>query len=42
MIDYSRLLEQLAETPLAPLAANLPSAIEKGLSIQRYGDLPDW
>lgn len=42
MIDYTRLLEQLAETPLAPLAANLPSAIEKGLSIQRYGDLPDW
>ena len=42
MIDYAPLVEQWLETELAPWAEVLPELIAKGMSLQRYGDLPRW
>lgn len=41
-IDYTPLLTALKRTPLADWAESLPALIDKGLSEQRYGDLPGW
>lgn len=42
MIDYSKLLTYLPESPLASWSTNLPRQIADGLCEKRYGDLPDW
>lgn len=42
MIDYSELLNHLRNSNMARWATRLPDDIAKGLSIQRYGDLPGW
>lgn len=42
MIDYSKLLAYLPESPLASWSTNLPQQIADGLCEKRYGDLPDW
>lgn len=42
MIDYNNLFNSLKNTKLAILESTLTSSIEAGLSVQRYGDLPDW
>jgi tRNA (mo5U34)-methyltransferase len=42
MIDFQPLLQQLADTHLATLSRELPTALTAGLSVERYGDLPAW
>ena len=42
MIDYSAFIESIQNGKLARWAEQLPTQIEKGLSTQRYGDLPKW
>jgi tRNA (mo5U34)-methyltransferase len=42
MIDYSKLLAYLPESPLASWSSNLPQQIADGLCEKRYGDLADW
>lgn len=42
MIDYSHLIHDLQNTPLAPLAKVIPQAVAAGLCTQRHGDLPKW
>ena len=42
MIDYSPLLEQWLGSELAPWARLLPEQLARGMSLQRYGDLPRW
>lgn len=42
MIDYSSLINELAQTPLKPWAQILPTQIAQNLSHQRYGDLAQW
>lgn len=36
------LIDAWRDTPLAPWAERLPQQVERGLSPQRYGDLPRW
>jgi tRNA (mo5U34)-methyltransferase len=40
--QYHSLLQYLSNTRLKNWADQLPSDIDKGLSIERYGDLPQW
>lgn len=43
MISYQQLLNDLQDEPaLAPWLKLLPAQIATGLSIERFGDLPDW
>ena len=42
MIDYSPLIAALQGSKLQALADAIPSAAQKGLCTQRYGDLPSW
>ncbi|MCP8898827.1 tRNA 5-methoxyuridine(34)/uridine 5-oxyacetic acid(34) synthase CmoB [Gilvimarinus xylanilyticus] len=43
MIDYHQLYQFLADHPrLKPWGQALPALVEKGLSPQRFGDLPGW
>jgi tRNA (mo5U34)-methyltransferase len=42
MIDVAQLIERWQSGPLAPWAAQLPAQIERGLSVERYGDIPRW
>ncbi len=42
MIDYRELVERWQDGELAAWAALLPKQIDRGLSPQRYGDLPRW
>ena len=42
MIDYSPLLEQWLGSELAPWSLRLPEQLARGMSLQRYGDLPRW
>lgn len=41
-IDYSALLESFKESSLEPWLETLPQQIIDGLSIERFGDLPQW
>ena len=43
MIDYQAFLNKLKDYPeLAALREILPAQLERGLSVERYGDLPRW
>lgn len=42
MIDYQSLIQRWQNTELAPWAELLPEQIARGLSVERYGDLPRW
>ncbi len=42
MIDFSQLLNELADSPLKPWVDRLPEQINAGLSQQRFGDLAAW
>ena len=39
---FEDLIDQLADTPLAKWAEQMPAQIAEGLSSQRFGDLPQW
>ena len=41
-IDYTDFLQSIRDTQLAPWLQTLPQQIEEGLSVERYGDLPEW
>ena len=41
-MDYQPLIERWQDGPLSRWAAQLPQQIARGLSQQRYGDLPRW
>lgn len=41
-MSLESLVNAWCDTPLAPWAERLPGQIERGLSPQRYGDLPRW
>ncbi|TCO70219.1 tRNA 5-methoxyuridine(34)/uridine 5-oxyacetic acid(34) synthase CmoB [Chromatocurvus halotolerans] len=41
-MSLSSLVNAWRDTPLAPWAERLPAQVERGLSPQRYGDLPRW
>jgi tRNA (mo5U34)-methyltransferase len=41
-MDYQAFFELLAKTELAPQLQNFQQQLERGLDIQRYGDLPRW
>lgn len=43
MIDFQSLLQWMHQTPgFEPWAKSLPEHIEQGLSVARWGDLPQW
>tara|TARA_R110001599_G_scaffold353881_1_gene602094 strand:+ start:87723 stop:88721 length:999 start_codon:yes stop_codon:yes gene_type:complete len=42
VIDYSRLIDRWRDGDMAAWAKTLPEQIARGLSTQRYGDLPRW
>ena len=42
MIDFSSFISEITDSRLETWAALLPEQIDRGLSIQRYGDLPEW
>ncbi len=41
-IDYTALFDALEDSKLAPWLDLLPAQIQRGLSHQRFGDLPSW
>jgi len=41
-MSLSSLVNAWRDTPLAPWAERLPAQVERGLSPERYGDLPRW
>lgn len=41
-MSLSSLVSAWRDTPLEPWAERLPAQVERGLSLQRYGDLPRW
>jgi tRNA (mo5U34)-methyltransferase len=42
MIDVAHSSSAGRSGPLAPWAALLPAQVERGLSVERYGDIPRW
>lgn len=41
-MNYQPLIDRWRDGPLAAWAAALPAQLARGLSVQRYGDLPRW
>ncbi|MFV8818054.1 tRNA 5-methoxyuridine(34)/uridine 5-oxyacetic acid(34) synthase CmoB [Haliea sp. E17] len=42
MIDYQPLIDSWRDTALAAWAERLPGQLQRGMSLERYGDLPRW
>jgi len=41
-LDYTILVERLQKLDMAVLAKELPALLQRGLSVERYGDIPRW
>lgn len=42
LIDFSSLLTAIADGPLEVWAKELPNQLEQVMSVERWGDMPDW
>jgi tRNA (mo5U34)-methyltransferase len=41
-LDYSRLVDQLQDSPLQPLADAMPALLKNNFNAERWGDIPRW